>query len=248
MPGFCQHKGYTLVEMVLVVIIIAILAAVAFRSLGRTLDVSRTEETKAEMEHLAYAIAGNPELVSGGTRTDFGYIGDVGTFPPDWDALVTNPGYATWNGPYMEDDFSSGGPDYTFKLDAWGKLYSPPNSNVFSSTGGPQTIAREIAPSASALLYNSVVLSVEDIDQSPPGPKYCDSVRLAIAYPNGTGGMTTRTAVPNANGLARLDSIPIGLHELRMIYLPSDDTVQRKIAVNVGRTTYIDMQYFGDVW
>jgi len=248
MPGIGRQKGYTLVEMVLVVIIIGILAAIAFRSLGTTLDVSRTEETKAEMERLAYAIAGDPNLVSGGSRTDFGYIGDIGALPPDWDALVTNPGYATWNGPYIADEFNSGGNDYTFKFDAWGREYSSPVSNTFSSNGGPESITRQIAPSAAALLYNSVVLTVVDIDQSPPGAVYCDSIRVNMIYPNGAGGLATRTVIPDANGTARLDSIPIGLHDLQMIYLPTGDTVERKVAVNVGQTSYIDLQYFGNVW
>lgn len=248
MPGIRAQNGYTLVEMVLVIIIIGILAAVAFRSTGTTLDISRTEETKAEMKRLAYAVAGNPEIISGGTRTDYGYVGDVGALPSDWDDLAVNPGFPTWNGPYIEDGFSSGGPDYTFKLDAWGQEYTPPNSYAFSSTGGPETITCEVAPSTGALLYNSIVLSVEDIDRSPPGAIYCDSIRLAMIYPNGIGGLTTKTVVPNANGLARFDSIPIGLHELRMIYLPADDTLERKVAVNVGQTAYIDLQYYGNVW
>lgn len=248
MPGIRAQKGYTLVEMVLVIIIIGILAAVAFNSLGTTLDVSRTEETKAEMERLAYAIAGNPNLVSGGVRTDFGYVGDVGALPLNWDALVTNPGLSTWNGPYIHDDFSSGGGDYTFKFDAWGREYSPPNGDAFSSTGGPQTITRRTAPSMAALLYNSIYLTIEDIDHSPPGMIYRDSVRMDITFPDGSGGIVIRSACPNADGSVRFDSIPIGLHDLRMIFLSRNDTLERKVAVNPGQTAYLDMQYFGDAW
>ena len=248
MPRTRLHKGYTLVEMVLVIIIIGILAAIAIRSLGTTLDVSRTEETKTEMRRLAYAIAGNPELVSGGVRTDFGYVGDIGALPPNWDALVTNPGYATWRGPYIGDDFSSGVGDYAFKLDAWGQEYTSPSGSAFSSTGGPQTITREIATSNAALFNNSIILSVEDVDHSPPGAGYCDSIRVELSYPDGTGGLALRSVYPSPNGLARFDSIPIGLHRLRIIYLPENDTLDREIAVNPGRIAYIDMQYFGDVW
>lgn len=248
MPGICVQKGYTLIEMILVVIIIGILAAVAFKSLGTTIDVSRTEETKAGMERLAYAIAGNPKIVSGGVRSDFGYIGDIGALPLNWEALVTNPGLPTWNGPYLYDDFTSGGADYTYKLDAWGREYSPPNSNAFSSTGGPETITRQIAPSTAALLCNGIVLNVEDIDHSPPGMIYSDSVYAEIVYPNGSGGLAVKVASPAANGLVRFDSIPIGLHDLRLIILPQNDTLERKVAVNPGQTAYIDMQYFGDAW
>ncbi len=242
------QAGYSLIEMVIVIVIIGILAAVAFQSMGGSMDVSRSEETMAEMERLAFAIAGDPNLISAGNRTDFGYVGDVGALPPDWDALVSNPGgYATWNGPYTQDKFSSGA-DYEFKLDVWGKPYSAPTGNTFSSTGGPSTITRRIANSTADLLGNNVIIAVTDLDGNPPGSVYCDSVKFLLTLPNGAGATTTTTEYPDANGLTQFTSVPIGLHTLRMIYIPGNDTIRRKIAVNPGRDYYADLQHFGDVW
>jgi prepilin-type N-terminal cleavage/methylation domain-containing protein len=243
-----EQTGYTLIEMVIVIIILGILAAIAFRYLGGAIDSARTEETKTEMERLAFALAGNPALVSGGNRVDFGYVGDVGALPVAWDDLAVNPGYATWKGPYIRDDFSGSSPDFAFKLDAWGKEYSSPTGHVFSSTGGPTAITRVIADAAADLLYNRIVLYIADVDHSPPGSSFRDSVRLELVCPDGVGGTRVRTAVPETNGLARFDSIPVGIHTLRMIYLPADDTLQRKVTVDPGRIVYLDLQYYADVW
>lgn len=244
-----SQKGYTLIEVVMVIVIVGILAAVAFRSMGGVMEVSRAEETMAEMEQLAWAIAGNPYLMSSGTRTDFGYVGDIGALPPNWDALIANPGgYATWDGPYIQDEFVGTGGDYEFKLDAWGKPYSSPDGISFSSTGGPETITRRIANSLSDLINNNVTVSVSDIDGSPPDSVYRDSIMVLLTYPDGAGSMTTATAYPASDGLARFNSVPIGIHTMRMIYIPANDTIQRKIAINPGHDFYADLQYFGDVW
>jgi len=242
-----RENGYTLVEMILVIVIIGILASVAFRSTGNSIDISRTEETRTEMDRLAHAIAGNPELVSGGYRTDFGYVGDIGALPSDWDALVTNPGYAAWKGPYINDDFGLGA-DYTFKLDAWGIPYSSPSDITFSSTGGPETITRRIAYRLSDLFDNSLALTVTDLDGNPPGDVFCDSVRLELTYPDGAGGMAVDTEYPDPDGLTIFNNVPVGRHNLRMIYLPAADTIRREIVVDSGRDFYCDLQYFGDVW
>ena len=243
-----RQNGYTLIEMVLVIIILGILAGVAYKTLGSTIDVGRVEETKAEMEQLACAIAGNPDLVSNGTRTDFGYLGDVGALPPNWNALIANPGgYATWKGPYIQDE-SSGGVTYEFSLDAWGKPYTSPNGAAFSSTGGPETITRVLANSNDDLLRNPVMVTVTDVDGTLPGVAYRDSVDLILTYPNGAGGLATVVRHPSANGLARFDSIPVGLQRLQILCHPGNDTIQRKIAINPGQAMYVDVRHFGNLW
>ncbi|RKX19878.1 MAG: hypothetical protein DRP51_06640 [Candidatus Zixiibacteriota bacterium] len=244
-----SNSGYSLIEMVVVIIIIGILAAVVMKSLGKATEVSRTEETKKEMELLSYAIAGNPNLISNGGRIDFGYIGDVGAFPPDWDALVSNPGgYATWDGPYIEDKFAMGAGDTGFKLDAWGEPYSSPASVSFSSTGGGFAITRTIAYSTEDIFANSVSAVITDIDDSPPGTTYADSVRFLVTVPDGAGSYTVKSGIPGSDGFCRIDSIPIGNHLFQTVYLPDNDTLTRRISINPGQDLYLDLSYFADIW
>ena len=96
-----SRRGFTLVEVVIVIILLGIIAAVAVGRLTTSLETARVEQTKAEMQALARAIVGNPDVYSRGARTDFGYVGDIGALPFSLDNLVTNPGYASWNGPYL---------------------------------------------------------------------------------------------------------------------------------------------------
>jgi prepilin-type N-terminal cleavage/methylation domain-containing protein len=249
MPGSHGQKGYTLIEMVMVVVILGILSAIAFTSLGKVNEVTRAEETMREMDRLAEAIAGDPSLVSGNNRVSFGYVGDVGSLPPNWNALVTRPsGYITWNGPYIRDPFTSGSGDSEFQLDAWGQPYSTPSSTSFSSTGGPTLITRKIASNAAELLYNTVYVLFTDIDDDPPGSTEKDSVRILLTVPDGAGGLAVRTKSPAADGLARFDSIPIGMQTLRVIYLPDHDTLTGRIAVLPGRMAYTEIHYFEDIW
>ncbi len=115
-----QNSGFTLIEVVLIIVIMGIMATVAMKTLEPAMDQSRIDATLREMEKLSEAIIGDKNLISGGSRSDFGYVGDVGALPPDLDALVSNPGgYSTWNGPYIISDFLENASDY--KEDAWGR-------------------------------------------------------------------------------------------------------------------------------
>ncbi len=244
-----SNSGYSLIEMVVVIIIIGILAAVVMKSLSKATEVSRTEETKKEMELLSYAISGNPNLISNGRRTDFGYVGDIGALPANWDALVTNPGgYASWNGPYIKDEFASGAGDVEFKLDAWGQQYSSPVSINITSTGGGFSITRKIANSTDNLFANSIYAVITDLDNSSPGATFRDSVRFLITIPDGSGSYIVKSGTPGGDGFCHIDSIPIGNHLFQTVYIPNNDTLTRRVCVNPGQDLYLNLSYFADVW
>ncbi len=233
----------------MVLVIIGIIATVGLNSLTTASHTSRFKETRSEMDRLATAITGDQSLVSGGARTDFGYVGDVGSLPPNLDALIANPGgYATWNGPYFGDEFSTDGSSATFKLDAWGKAYTYSGGTTITSTGGATTLTRDLAASTGDLLHNDVTVVVYDLDQTPPGATYRDSVRVVLSYPNGTGSVTSSSIAPRSDGSAIFDSIPIGIHLVRVVYIPDTDTLQRKIVVNVGQDSYTEISLADTLW
>jgi type II secretory pathway pseudopilin PulG len=237
--------GFTLVELVLVILITGILITLAFRSAVTVSETAKVEQTKEELEALAYAIVGNPELQNNGVRTDFGYVGDIGAMPPNLDALVQNPGgYSTWNGPYIKRRFEQAADD--FKKDAWGKLYQYTGVTIASTTG--TGIVRKLANSTADLLQNQVRGVVYDLDGTPPGATYKDSVRVRLTVPDGAGGMLTRTTTPDAGGYFTFDSIPIGNHDLEIIYLPDSDTLKRFVSVLPNSTVYGEYYLGAGVW
>jgi len=246
-----KNKGYSIIELLVVIVIIGIITAAALKSLRTVSDTVRTEKTKKELDQLAYAVAGDPNLTSGGGRIDFGYVGDVGNMPPNLDALVSNPGgFATWQGPYLRDDYlpSSGSSNTEFKIDDWGTAYSYAAGNTISSTGGGSTITRSLANSVNDLLRNPVAVTVTDINKYPPGNIYKDSVVIMLTHADGAGGVATRTKNPAGDGFVQIDSVPIGQHTLQVIYTPQDDTSTRKVVVNPGELAAIEVSLFEPLW
>ena len=244
-----SQNGYSLVELVVVLIIVGVLTGVALSSLTRVNDTARYEETKSELDRLKQAIAGDPGLVSGGSRTDYGYVGDVGSLPPNLVALVTNPGgYATWDGPYLGDDFSTDGSSTEYLNDAWGRAYTYASGVTIASSGGPTTVTRELGNSVSSLIYNPVSAVITDIDNSPPGPDYKDSLSATLIYPNGAGALASASVNPQADGYVQFDSIPMGLHQLRVVYAPADDTLYRRINVDPGRGHHAELVFSVNYW
>jgi len=251
LENYYKNKGYSIIELLVVIVVVGIITAVALKSLRTINDTARAERTKKELDQLAFAVSGDPNMTSGGARTDFGYVGDVGSLPPNLDALVTNPGgYATWQGPYLRDDYlpSSGSSNSEFKVDEWGTAYSYAAGNTISSTGGGSTISRSLATSVNDLVYNSVAVTVTDINDIPPGSVYKDSVKIVLTYPNGAGTTTSVTKYPSANGFSQIDSIPIGQHTLKVIYTPLNDTLTRKVIVNPGELATVDVDLFRDLF
>ena len=239
-----NDRGFTLIELVIVIIIVGILATVAVRKLSTSLDTAKYEHTMKELNALAEAIAGNPGLYTKGARTDFGYVGDVGSLPPNLDALVTNPGsYSTWDGPYI-----SRGIDLDeFKTDGWNIAYTF-SDTLIRSTGSGSNIDKLCAVSSSALLNNTVRGYLVDADDEMPGSIYRDSLEILLTYPDGSGSTTTSTINPTAQGSFSFVSVPVGNHTLSVIYIPDSDTTTYTVSVTPQADVKIAITFPTDLW
>ena len=136
-----NNNGFGLIELTVVIIIISVLLGIAMQSMLAIMEDTRQVKTEREMEMLVQAITGNPDITNNGQRSDFGYIGDIGAFPSNLQALYENPGsYDTWNGPYVETGFTQ---DSTgFKTDEWGTAYDYSGGITITSTGSGSNITK----------------------------------------------------------------------------------------------------------
>ena len=136
-----RHGGFTLIEIVIVIVTLGILAAVAIPYFADISDGTRINATRDEMQRLKRAIVGNPQAVSAGSYVDKGFAGDVGHLPSTLSDLVIKPDSVPpynrltrtgWNGPYIDGDAAS------YLTDAWGNpyLYDPANRRLVSPGAG----------------------------------------------------------------------------------------------------------------
>ena len=238
-----NRHGFTLIELVLVIIIIGIITAVATIKMMPSVESSKYESTKAEMQSIVYAMVGNPEMYTNGARSDFGYVGDIGAWPPNLDALVSNPGYSTWDGPYIKSDFGNN----DFKQDAWGVDYIY-SGTLLRSIGSGTNIDKLFISNPSDLIANSVSGYFLDADSDMPGVAFVDSITIDLIYPNGSGGIVITTINPNPNGDFAFSGIPAGNQTLRIIYIPESDTSDFNICVMPAVDTKIEILFPADLW
>ncbi|MBN1492907.1 MAG: type II secretion system protein GspG [Candidatus Omnitrophica bacterium] len=104
------HRGVSLFEVVLCIVIVGIFATVGGRAVTSMDDVSRFQYTLKAMETMRIKIIGNPELVQTGLRADFGYWAHGNGVP----AALSNIDYRYW----MTPD------PYVKTIDGWGNAYT----------------------------------------------------------------------------------------------------------------------------
>ncbi|MEA2031895.1 MAG: prepilin-type N-terminal cleavage/methylation domain-containing protein [candidate division Zixibacteria bacterium] len=228
---FCPmtQSGFSLIELVVVIVVIGILLSIAMQSMEGLVKDARLSKTEREMEMLAKAIVGNPDIAGGGGRSDFGYVGDIGAFPSNLQALYENPGYGTWNGPYIPFGLTQ---DSTgFKIDEWGKAYTYSGGITITSTGSGTTISKKIADATSDYLLNTCNGTIKDANDSLPGATYADSINIKITIPDGSGSIIVKTYHPDSTGAFTLDSLPVNTHPLEIIYIPENDTLHRFLTI-----------------
>jgi prepilin-type N-terminal cleavage/methylation domain-containing protein len=130
--------GFTLIELVMVIVVLGLVAAIVIPRMGGLSESSRISATKSEMLMLKRAIVGNPAAVAGGRYFDVGHapagLTDLGIKPdsvPVYDKFTR----IGWNGPYVD---TSGG---EYLIDAWGVAYIyNPAQRTIMSVGGTDTI------------------------------------------------------------------------------------------------------------
>ncbi|MFQ5606680.1 MAG: type II secretion system protein [Candidatus Zixiibacteriota bacterium] len=235
--------GFTMIEMAVVIVILGVLATLAIRSGVDMIDDAKHDATQFELEQLARAIVGDERTASAGKRTDYGYVGDIGALPSTLTDLVIDPGFGTWDGPYVQT-----GPDGGYAADAWGVAYVYTGGVTIQSTGSGSTITKTIGSATSDITSNVVRGAVVDARGVPPGPTYKDSIVVSLLRPDGAGGTTTTTAVPARSGLYTLTGIPIGNHALRAIYIPLADTVEELVSVGPGATVTVNLRFGVALW
>ena len=83
-----RRHSFTLIEIMIVVMIIGMLAALVGPNIVGNLDKSRVKSTKAQLLSVKNAVQQ--------------YYMDMSTYPTRLDELITNPGNEKWDGPYLE--------------------------------------------------------------------------------------------------------------------------------------------------
>ncbi len=104
-----EARRFTLIEIMIVVVIIAMLAALVGPNILGNLDKAKAKSTKAQLVNLKNAVQQ--------------YYMDYSSYPNSLQDLISNPGDGKWNGPYLEAK--------TVPLDGWDNefIYTVPGAD-----------------------------------------------------------------------------------------------------------------------
>lgn len=94
--------GFTLVELAVVVLVVALLASIALPNFQRAIVKARATEAIAELQVIRVAV--------------MGYLGDHHEYPPDRNRGTVPPGLAA----YLPENYSFRQEYYTIDFDQWG--------------------------------------------------------------------------------------------------------------------------------
>lgn len=177
--------GFTLIEIILVIAVMAILAGALVPLASRSIDSSREDLTR-QREHQIF------QVIMGADSDDAGgFLADIGRLPASLTELAARgslPLYSTahvgsvgmgWRGPYLKDGLDAAGQP----IDGWGTPldYGIAGLGRIRSAGADHTMgtADDLTYPSNALTNNdlttTVNLSIKVLDASTAPPVYVDN-------------------------------------------------------------------------
>lgn len=213
-----RRRGFTLIEVVIAIAIISILASMAVPYAAKLIDMSRTENTRKEMEELYNTILGDPKIPTGGFAGDMGRLpanlgqlnnrtAPPGPFPPVGFTGLLGVKFG-WYGPYVNTGFDPSG----YLNDAWGTAYAygNPGAGQIRGAGPDRTMGNAddlIYPPNTVTFTGNLVVNLHVWDNTAgqyrlnPTPAQVTGMGVTYYYSNnGSQASVSITVPPTAVG------------------------------------------------
>jgi general secretion pathway protein G len=249
------RSGFTMGEMVIVIAVLAILAALITPLAVNVITQERFDACRDELEVIKKAIVGDDTLIEGGTRSSFGFVGDMGMLPRTLNDLMvqgTLTGLRTdsgvlwgWRGPYVSEATDPWGRPYTYTISsALGTAVSfidLPTVIATLRSSGPDTAVTTddvVLDIRTDEVYS--MLSGNTLDNCGAGA----ACTLTVYSPNGTA-MTSTSAVTTAETpIYNLTNFyPIGIR--RISYSIAGTVYYKNIYISNGPLTGVNCRQPG---
>jgi general secretion pathway protein G len=241
--GFPDQGGFTLIEIILVIAVMAILAGALAPLASRSIDSSREDLTRQRERQIFQAIMGAENDDAGG------FLADIGRLPVALTELAARgalPLYGTantgsvgmgWRGPYLKDGLNGAGQP----VDAWGTPfdYGVAGLGVVRSAGADHGLgtADDLVYPSNALTNNdlttTVNLSIKVLDSSGSAPVYVDNpaTQSTVVYLANNGAENFLAAFPGPSPFSL--SLVRGIHAAVVTADPDGAGLQPPIAKTV---------------
>ncbi len=220
-----SSAGFTLIEMIIVIAILAVIAGAMAPLAVRAIDSSRQDLTLKRQQQIYQAIFGDPSAPGSGFLSDIGRLPGndlselavVGSLPL-YSIQTCGVGMG-WRGPYLLEGVDTAGRP----LDGWGTPMDLVNGQIRSAGPDHSMIATAdnlvypTVPITANNVNGSIVLEVFALDNSTAQPIFVPAGGQATAYFAGNGSMQSLSLLSLSGSYvfpAAGASLPQGIHAI----------------------------------